>query len=372
MEPLISTNCLPNTTSTSKAIERAMTEATKCEGCTGRPCQKENAEDRYWRAVIRDDDPVWERCQYYKKPQKKSEDNQPLYALGAIFDNSVAKEIGETILAEMQAVRKPQYEARYGVKLTDEQYSALDKVLVRLPECDTCNGNYCNKTVGQYQRPKVTLDGDTLKAEFELCDVWKRVACKEKCRQSGIPARYIGKTFDDYEVTNVNKKAVDSAKWFVRAQRDKGLYFYGGTGTGKTFLASLTAQEIVRQMRNVIFGDVPELLKRLKETFNDQTLSTDQILNRYIKTPLLILDDFGAGQITDWSVGILYQIINDRYNANKPVIVTSNYDLDGLGERLIIRDSKGKVIDAFSAERIVSRLKEMCYQTFLGTKDRRG
>lgn len=342
-----------------------------CAECTGRPCRKVEA---YFKPLIQGDEVIWDnRCEYYEEPHTETEpeDEQPLYAIGAILgDNSIAKAIGETILAQDRANRKPQYETRYGVKLTDEQYKTVDKVLVRLPECENCNGTHCNKTVGRYQRPKVTVDGGGLKAEFELCDVWRNVAYKEQCRRSGVPVKYIGKTFDDYSVTAGNKKAVDSAKWFVRAPRDRGLYFYGGTGTGKTFLASLTAQEIVRQRRELIFGDVPELLKRLKETFDKG--GTEQIFNRYIKTPLLILDDFGAGQITDWSVGILYQIINDRYNANRPVIVTSNYDLDGLRERLIVRDSKGKVVDAFSAERIVSRLKEMCYQGFLGTKDRRG
>lgn len=342
-----------------------------CATCTGRPCRKVEA---YFKPLIHGDEVIWDnRCEYYEEPRKKSEDEQPLYAIGAILgDNSIAKTIGETILAQDRANRKPQYEATYGVKLTFEQYKTVDKVLVRLPECEHCNGTHCNKTVGKYQRPKVTVDGGGLKAEFELCDVWKRVAYKEQCRQSGIPAKYIGKTFDDYEVTAGNKKAVDSAKWFVRAPRDKGLYFYGGTGTGKTYLASLTAQEIVRQTKDVIFGDVSQLLTELKKTFNDPTLSSEQILDRYVKTPVLVLDDFGAGQITEWTVGVLYHIVNERYNANRPVIVTSNFDLDGLAQRLIVRDKQGNIVDAFSAERIVSRLQEMCYQGFLGTQDRRG
>lgn len=328
-----------------------------CAECTGRPCRKVEA---YFKPLIQGDEVVWDnRCEYYEEPRKEREPETSVVSIGAILDSSILK----NMINQRHATMKPQYAARYGVKLTDEQYSALDKVLFHLPECDDCRGICCNKTVGKYLRPKVSVTENGIEAEMELCDVWRNVAYKKQCFNVGIPGKYTGKTFADYKVTADNKQAVDMAKWFVREPRDKGLYFFGGTGTGKTYLASLTAQELVRQRRDIIFGDVPELLKRLKETFDKG--GTEQVLNRYVKTPVLVLDDFGAGQITEWTVGVLYQIINERYNANRPVIVTSNYDLNGLGERLTLKN------DDFSAERIVSRLKEMCYQAFLGTKDRR-
>lgn len=267
---------------------------------------------------------------------------------------------------------KPEYCAKYGAaSLTDSEFATLETAELRLKECEHCNGFACNKVTEKYRRPQISAIDGRLKVESALCDVWFNAAGKKQCLKAGLPMKYATRSFEDYKVTADNKEAVRLAKWFVSQPRDKGLYLYGGAGTGKTFLAALITREYVLQMKSAIFGDVPQLLNDLKKTFNDPSLSSEQILDRYCRCKLLVLDDIGAGQITDWAVEIIYRIINSRYNDERLTVVTSNYDLDGLAQRLIVRDRQGKVVDDFSAERIVSRLKEMCYQAFLGTKDRR-
>jgi len=149
-----------------------------------------------------------------------------------------------------------------------------------------------------------------------------------------------------------------------------GIYLYGGFGSGKTLLASIVAQEFIRAGKQVIFGDVPSLLSRIKATF-DKGGGTQEVVDSYNNCDLLILDDLGAGQSTEWSVSVLYQIINARYASGRRLIVTSNFDLNGLEQRLVVKDKAGKVVDALTAGRIVSRLSEKCVQAFLGAKDRR-
>lgn len=334
----------------------------KCEGCNG-VCYKELAEDRYWQPAFENGEWTIHHCEYYVEPEPanlpKAEDEPeaPMVLLGDMFDGlSIADALKE--LKAKVATLKPQYEAKYG-KLTDEKYRLIRDAEFHQRECEYCNGKFCNKPVNPFERPHITADG---KVEMRLCEVWRKVAAIEQCERSGLPRKYIKRTFDDYEVTKDNAEAVKAAQWFLRKPRDKGLYLYGGAGTGKTFLASLIACEHIRNGKRAIFGDVPELLSELKKTFDKG--GTEQVLNRYMKTPLLVLDDFGAGQITEWTVGILYQIINNRYNNDRVTIVTCNYDLEGLGERLSRQDS-------FGGQRIISRLKEMTYQAFLGTVDRR-
>lgn len=210
-------------------------------------------------------------------------------------------------------------------------------------DCQNCNGD-CPKPDKYYH------DGG-------LCKYGIALLKRRACLKAKIPDRYIGKTFGDYQVTSDNAEAVKIAKWYTATKPAKSLYLYGNCGTGKTFLASIIAQEF-----DSLFIDTPSLMDELKATFDNG--GTENLLKRYTTCKLLILDDIGAGQITPWNVGILYRLINARYNADKPLIATSNYDLDGLQSAL----SK---IDTFTAKRITSRLSEMTIQAFLGTNDRR-
>ena len=80
-------------------------------------------------------------------------------------------------------------------------------------------------------------------------------------------------------------------------------------------------------------------------------------MDEFCECDLLIMDDVGAGKITDWSIDITYRLINSRYNADKPTIVTSNLELDDLAKLI--------------GGRIVSRLQVMCALVFFGEEDRR-
>lgn len=226
-----------------------------------------------------------------------------------------------------------------------------------LKECEGCTGfPTCRKSKNQYFVPK-GAEG------YGYCKVGQARQLRPLFKRACLPAKYTGKTFDDYLDFGDNRDAIKIAQWFTKKKPDKSLYIYGACGTGKTFLASIIAQEYLQEFKQVIFGDVPTLLDEIKRTFDGRG-DAGEIVDRYCECDLLILDDLGAGQVTEWNIGQLYQIINYRYTADKPLVVTSNFDLDGLEKRLTVRDN-------FSAKRITSRLSEICIQAFLGTKDRR-
>lgn len=241
------------------------------------------------------------------------------------------------------------------------------RIEAELALCEGCTGT-CTKEQNRYTIPVATDYFGEEHVARAVCEFGEKRQLQTKCTAAHIPTKYIGKTFDNYEITSDNKRAFGLSRQFVAEKPAQGLYLYGNCGTGKTYLASLIAQEFVDEGA-VIFGDVPDLLSRLKETFD--TGGTEALISRYCRCTLLILDDIGTGKVTEWNVGILYQILNERYNRNLPIIATSNYDLDDLRGRLTVKGKNGEIIDDITAKRITSRLSEMTIQAFLGLEDRR-
>jgi DNA replication protein DnaC/primosomal protein DnaI len=94
-------------------------------------------------------------------------------------------------------------------------------------------------------------------------------------------------------------------------------------------------------------------------------LSEDDLLSKYGGCDLLVLDDLGKGKQTEWSVALLYRLVNRRYEDMLPTVYTSQYDLEALQERLTVNGDKD------TAEAIVDRLHETCRTIRLGDVNRR-
>lgn len=246
---------------------------------------------------------------------------------------------------------------RFG-EVSEAEILAVMRAEREQAECKHCDGEPCTKHEWtRYWVPTVGFEDGKITVRGKLCDIGKRRRVRIESKYAFVPQRYIGKDFGDYDITGDNSRAVKMAKWFVKERPAQSLYFYGGYGTGKTFLAAIIAQHFMLDFDRVVFGDVPSLMEKIKQSFDTNA----EPLNDYLACDLLILDDIGAGQITEWNVGMLYQIVNTRYNEGKQIIVTSNFDFEHL-ER-VLKYATGK--------RIVSRLAEMCEVAFMGVKDRR-
>lgn len=192
-----------------------------------------------------------------------------------------------------------------------------------------------------------------------------------------IPPQYRDKTFLDYKVTSDNAQAVKAAKSFLNTGTG-GLFFYGNPGTGKTFLASIVTQEFLKLNQSVIFGDVPSLLEVLRSSFDDKNTKIMDLMDDLSTVDLLVLDDLGTENPTEWAVERIYSIINQRYNAEKPVIVTSNFKLKEIARRLNnpkktykSKKEDEKDFPSVTGDRIISRLAQMCTRVELKGEDRR-
>lgn len=186
--------------------------------------------------------------------------------------------------------------------------------------------------------------------------------------ESGMGERFLRRTFTTFEITEENRKAAATAQRYVNAfdallpKKDgnepgrNGLFIAGPPGTGKTHLAAAIANDLIAKGRPVICMTMIDLLERIKRTYNEPGIDEGSVLRIYKTVPLLIIDDIGKEPPTEWAISTIYNIINGRYEAYLPIIVTTNYDTDALIQRMTPRDTR----DDTTARATLDRLMEMC------------
>ncbi len=130
------------------------------------------------------------------------------------------------------------------------------------------------------------------------------------------------------------KDAYEAALRFAHDPSD-WLLFIGGYGCGKTHLAAAIANDALNKRVPLYFAVVPDLLDYLRATFDPNSdASYDERFDAIRNVPLLVLDDLGTENSKPWAREKLYQIINHRYNAKLPTVITTNNDLDSIDGRI--------------------------------------
>ena len=211
-----------------------------------------------------------------------------------------------------------------------------------------CN---CGETNKIWKRYDEFIEKEKLR-EFNLKQIAKLF------QNNNLGKRQLNSTFENYKITNKNKKAYDNAKKYanklINRATDKGLFITGTYGVGKTYLASCIANEVIKNKITVVFGTLIQLLDYIKDTYKDSDMSDKEYLNLYYSVDLLIIDDLGKEKPTEWVLEKLFLIVNNRYNNYLPIVITTNYNRNQLRERLCVNKNYSMV------DSIISRLYEMC------------
>ena len=133
------------------------------------------------------------------------------------------------------------------------------------------------------------------------------------------------------------RQALAAAKDYAEDPRG-WLMLAGVSGCGKTHLAAAIANRVLERGQPVFFILVADLLDHLRSAFGPESdLSYDQLFELVRKVPLLILDDLGGQSSTPWAQEKLFQLLNHRYNAQLPTVITTNQPLEAMEERLRTR-----------------------------------
>ena len=155
-------------------------------------------------------------------------------------------------------------------------------------------------------------------------------------------------------ISDIAQKYV--ANFSTMLERGKGLLLYGTVGTGKTFISACIVNALVEEERTCLMTNFARLCNTLTGMFDGKQQFIDD-LNR---CELLVIDDLASERDTEYMGEIVQNIIDSRYRAELPLIVTTNLTANELKRPTDIRK-----------ERIYSRLFEMCIPIEVKGNDRR-
>ena len=187
------------------------------------------------------------------------------------------------------------------------------------------------------------------------CDCRSRMVAQARLRgvDSVIPAKYRGVSFDRPPVTQMNEIVVRRVRDYCDSIAEnldagRGLWLYGSSGTGKTTLAMLVSRITLAAGRSVAIYSLPKLLARIRRTYDAEAgeQSYSDLFDRLASVDLLHVDDLGAENRTEWVLEQLYALVNERYEGQRSLVVTTNLEEPELEDQI--------------GARVVSRLVEMC------------
>ena len=145
--------------------------------------------------------------------------------------------------------------------------------------------------------------------------------------------------------------------WDTMQAENIGYLFWGGVGTGKSYLAGCIANALMEKEIPVRMTNFAAILNDLAASFEGR----NEYISRLCRYPLLILDDFGMERGTEYGLEQVYSVIDSRYRSRRPLIVTTN---------LTLQQIQNPPDTAHT--RIYDRLLEMCAPVrFTGSNFRR-
>ena len=111
------------------------------------------------------------------------------------------------------------------------------------------------------------------------------------------------------------------------------LLFNGGTGLGKTFLSACIARSVADKGFSVIYETASHLFNKLEQAKFSPNDENRHEAAKLSACDLLIVDDLGTEMPGQFVTAALYSLLNDRLLAGKPMIISTNLNVDEIQRR---------------------------------------
>lgn len=159
-------------------------------------------------------------------------------------------------------------------------------------------------------------------------------------------AAFADKSFENFQVLDTVHTPPQRASLMDALQRSRiyandpngWLILEGTYGSGKTHLAAAIGNERLKRGDTVLFITSPDLLDHLRSAYSP-TADTgyDETFNRVRNAELLILDDLGVENPSQWAQEKLFQLLNHRYVNRLCTVITTNTQIERLDPRISSR-----------------------------------
>lgn len=215
--------------------------------------------------------------------------------------------------------------------LSNKAVSVIESPIAPEPRCPLCRD-------AGWLRRDVPL-GHPDFAKLVLCECQTEAAkarwLTKLLHTSGLTEAMGSMTFSSFKPSHPSLAEALSACAAYAAEPDGWLYLYGGYGTGKTHLLAAMAQTLVERRIGALYVVVPELLDRIRQSFDpDNKESFSELWDRIFRADVLLLDDLGSERMTGWVAEKLFLIVDNRYRARAPMVIASNVAPEQFGGRI--------------------------------------
>lgn len=156
--------------------------------------------------------------------------------------------------------------------------------------------------------------------------------------------------------------------WFEHPNR--GFFFHGPLGSGKSHLAMAILNHFAKQQKRVAFVSVPELARIHFSSYQSDE-SAEARLNQLARCELLVLDDVGAETYSAYfRDDVLFNLLNQRMNEHRLTLFTSNHTFESLLNHY--RHSPKGDDEPIKAARVLERIQTLSQALLINGRNRRG
>lgn len=146
-------------------------------------------------------------------------------------------------------------------------------------------------------------------------------------------------------------KFVSYTSKFKKAKEENvGILISGNVGTGKTFYVNCIANGVQSQGNTVLSFNLSGYLRKIQDQFIGSGVNEEERLLMAVReVDLLIIDDLGSEKLTEWGIEKVYNLIDERYRAKKPILITTNLNSKSELDNHLDMNGSNKIVDRITA-----------------------